>query len=237
MSFTNKSIILVLLLFIGHTNGVTGRSLPFDNGHVLNTIPGSIDETELGYIKHVSQTNSEQTPSLSQFYLILLVIVCILFVYTLFRVDKLTKRLRDLDPVLVAQKRNLRDTTYVSVKTEQVPVTITARDIKWLEKLDELIKNELSNALLKPIDLAEHMGVCERQLQRKLKELKGISPAKYLKQKRLKMGYEYLQSGDFQTVSEVAYKVGYHSPNNFSRAFKIFFGKKPNDLLNTMIMV
>ena len=238
MSFLRKSIILIVLVYVGHD--LTGRGLSlYENSELVN------GQTGMDFRYELSETGigEEQILSLPSFYLIILIVICILFICTLYKVNKLTRRLSGLDPVLVAKKRDLKgaldqtDTIPVGSDEEQLPAAVTAKDLKWLEKLDELIKNELSNTLLKPLDLAEHMGVCERQLQRKLKELKGISPARYLKQARLEMGREYLQSGDFQTVSEVAYKVGYKSLNNFSRSFKSFFGMNPNDLLNTIILV
>lgn len=237
MGYITKNIMLALMLSIGYSNIIPDKDLAFDHAHELNN-----NKTVLR--KSIPQTKGVDKQNLSAPYAqIVWVATCSLLLLIVYKVNKGAGRVNNLDPMLEHNRQITTDTQYqtssyaVRAVETQAPVAMTARDIKWLEKLDELIKNELSNTLLKPIDLAEHMGVCERQLQRKLKELKGTSPAKYLKQKRLKMGYEYLQSGDFQTVAEVAYKVGYHSPNNFSRAFKVYFGMKPNDLLNTMIMV
>ena len=233
---------LALMLSIGYSNIIPDKDLAFDYAHELIDNKTGIDKT--GLRKSISETKGMDKQSLPAPYSqIVWVATCSLFLLIVYKVNKGAGRVNNLDPML---ENNRQITTGAQYQTSfpagsametQAPVAMTARDIKWLERLDELIRSELSNTLLKPLDLADHMGVCERQLQRKLKELKSISPAKYLKQTRLKVAHEYLLSGDFQTVAEVAYKVGYKCPNNFSRSFKGFFGIKPNDLLNTMILV
>ncbi len=238
MGFLNKRIILVLLLFTVITaDSCISQQLDHDcvlvdNGTTINKTMLLQQPPEYGAVGQQVFSLRSVSP----------LVYCFLFIYTIFRVNRLTRKLESTPGFSVQNQQfdNGTDSKALSstdsAKT-QAPLSVTARDVRWLEKLDELIKNELSNTLLKPIDLAEHMGVCERQLQRKLKELKGISPAKYLKQTRLKVGYEHLKSGDYQTISEVAYAVGYTSPNNFSRAFKNHFGVRPNDLINTRVVI
>lgn len=54
----------------------------------------------------------------------------------------------------------------------------------------------------------------------------GITPMKYLQQKRLQMAKELLLIGKY-TVSEISREVGYSSVQAFSRAFKQAFHKSP----------
>lgn len=241
MGFLNKSIILVLLLF---TVQPVDRSigLPLCQDYELVYNYSGLDKTIRLHQLRVYGAIGQQAFSLRSIFLFASIVSCFLFIYAISRVNRLNRKLEGASELSVQNRHLDSSTNSIIVSTRDsaevhAPLSITARDIKWLEKLDELIENELSNTLLKPIDMAEHMGICERQLQRKLKEIKGISPAKYVKQTRLKMGHEYLKSGEYQTVSEVAYAVGYASPNNFSRAFKSHFGVKPNDLINTRILV
>lgn len=53
-----------------------------------------------------------------------------------------------------------------------------------------------------------------------------LTPIQYLKRVRLHRARAHLLEGDL-TVSEVAYRVGYNSPSQFSREFKRMFGRPP----------
>ncbi len=66
--------------------------------------------------------------------------------------------------------------------------------------------------------LAAGLKVSRRQLYRKLKALLAITPHDLITGRRLQAAAVLLRSGDF-TVSEVAYKVGYTEPANFTRSF------------------
>lgn len=198
----------------------------------------------------VNQPMSEQFMSIQALELAMLLITCFTLIYVFYRLNKdrqqMMKRIEQISQALEETNGTPMALNHSNVRIEEAPaesaeekklVTMKTRDAKWLESLDEVLQSELSNSLLKPMDIAAQMGVCERQLQRKLKKLTGTSPAQYLNQVRLKKGYQYLKSGDFQTISEVAYKVGYKYPDYFSKSFKKFFGIKPNELLNSVIML
>jgi len=58
----------------------------------------------------------------------------------------------------------------------------------------------------------------------------GKSASQVIRQIRLETA-ERLLIGNNTTVSEVAYKVGFSSPNNFSRSFKEYFGDTPKSYL------
>lgn len=55
-----------------------------------------------------------------------------------------------------------------------------------------------------------------------------VSPQKYILGKRLSHAKSVIDSGNFDTVSEVAASVGYNDPLYFSRAFKKKYGMSPS---------
>ncbi len=69
------------------------------------------------------------------------------------------------------------------------------------------------------------------QLQRKLKALSGKSASNYLRSVRLSKAKQLIeeQKGN---ISEIAYSVGFSSPQYFSRSFKEEFVFPPSDLTN-----
>ena len=238
MSYLKRSFILFFLVCTNQLHAVVGLDL----AQVLSS--------DHGNESIVNQPVREQFMSMQALELVILLITCLTLVYVFYRLNKdrqqmmmkieqINQALRDTNGTpLVFNNGSINNMEIQPDPVEErEPVTMKTRDVKWLESLDEVLQSELSNTLLKPMDIAAQMGVCERQLQRKLKQLTGASPVQYLNQLRLKRGYEYLKSGEFQTISEVAYKVGYKYPDYFSKSFKKFFGIKPNELLNSVIVL
>lgn len=58
----------------------------------------------------------------------------------------------------------------------------------------------------------------------------GVSPQKYIVNKRITHAKSVFDSGDFNSVSEVANSVGYTDPLYFSRAFKKKYGTSPTKM-------
>jgi two-component system response regulator YesN len=84
----------------------------------------------------------------------------------------------------------------------------------------------------RPIQLSDVAGTCgvsAGYLSRLFSEHLHQSFNDYLNAVRLDAAEEMLRSGD-QSVKEIAYAVGYHDPNYFSRIFKRFRGFSPTRL-------
>jgi AraC-like DNA-binding protein len=76
------------------------------------------------------------------------------------------------------------------------------------------------------LDLAKRTGLSRTRLIERFRHFLGESPMAYLKQWRLKLGAEMLQSTE-QSVMEIAEIVGYSSESAFNRAFRREFGCPP----------
>ena len=62
---------------------------------------------------------------------------------------------------------------------------------------------------------------------RKLKAISGKSTAVFVRSIRLQKGKELIQTTE-NTISEIAYEVGFNDPAWFSRAFKEEYGYAPS---------
>jgi transcriptional regulator GlxA family with amidase domain len=69
-----------------------------------------------------------------------------------------------------------------------------------------------------------------RQLQRRLKEYTGQTPADYLNSIRLNKSYQYLTQGTYPTVSATARALGFRDTVYFSRKFREHFGILPSEV-------
>lgn len=101
----------------------------------------------------------------------------------------------------------------------------------FLKKLNELICKNLENSAYTVEDLARDLSISRVQLYRKVKAILGISISDHINNMRLDKSKELLKKSN-QTISEVAYAVGFSSPNYFSTSFKNKFGISPTEFKN-----
>lgn len=120
--------------------------------------------------------------------------------------------------------------------------TVLKKSEKSRENLDNayndiLVRNEtitlffdknFSNPDLSANDLATHLNLSVRQLNRVFREVYNISFHKKLIEIRLALARKFLLKTNY-TVEEVAEKVGFSSSSGFFVAFKKEFGVTPNE--------
>lgn len=102
-------------------------------------------------------------------------------------------------------------------------------DGKWLQAVKEIVHKELQTGRLSIGFLATELNISERQFHRRIKNLTGLSPNKYVREIKLLIAREVLETKQFSTVSEVAYHIGFTNVNHFSKLYIERFGKKPSD--------
>lgn len=111
------------------------------------------------------------------------------------------------------------------------PSDISAADLLWLEKLEDLLKQEVHNPEFTFDHLEAQLFISRRQLQRRIKKLTGLTPNKYFREIKLQVARELLESGRVRTVNEVAHAVGFETAKYFSRIYAERFGKRPIEWL------
>ena len=107
-------------------------------------------------------------------------------------------------------------------------------DKEFLEKLDELISQKLSDCSM-PIDnLASEMAMGRSVFYQKVKGITGLTPNDYIRTFRLKKAVALFQKGESR-INEVCYRVGFSSPSYFTKRFTQQFGISPSDYLKNNI--
>ncbi|WP_373057965.1 substrate-binding domain-containing protein [Zunongwangia sp. H14] len=96
----------------------------------------------------------------------------------------------------------------------------------FLCDLNKLIEDNIDKEDFSVEDLAHHLRISRSQLYRKVKAILGISISDYITQFRLERAKSMLVKSNL-SVSEIAYKNGFSSPNYFSTAFKGKYGSSP----------
>ena len=108
---------------------------------------------------------------------------------------------------------------------------LSRTDDRLLLKLKEVIDTQMNRSDLTVETLAKEVFMSKRQLERKLKDLTGQSPADLIRQIRLQTARKYLMDGSYATVAEISFAVGFKNVKYFSRLYRNQFDKSPNDIL------
>ena len=101
-------------------------------------------------------------------------------------------------------------------------------DKEFLEKVIEVIQENLSSSTFDVIQLADALAMSKSSLYRKTKAIIGLSPVEFIRNVRLKQGVKMLRNKSI-SVSEVAYTCGFSNPKYFSTCFKEEFGVTPKE--------
>ncbi len=148
------------------------------------------------------------------------------FISKPFNVDILLKTIQNL----LEQQRLLRSNFTGSQNPADKVDTpeLLSPDERLLQRVLKVINERLSDTSLTGEKVAEEVGLSRVHLYRKLKELTNQSPRNYIRNIRLTKAAELL-SEKKMSIAEVAYTVGFNSPDNFSALFKEMYGMTPKD--------
>ncbi|MBE2281435.1 MAG: response regulator [Ignavibacteriaceae bacterium] len=129
----------------------------------------------------------------------------------LLRVEKLLENKRVLKQQLVTELLSTGN------KKEEM-----SAEQSFLLELKGIIEKNVANPEFGVAELVKFSFYSERQLQRKIKELTGLSPAEFIRFARLTQAKNLIESKTYNTISEVAYAVGFHNPKYFSKLYREF---------------
>jgi AraC-like DNA-binding protein len=104
-------------------------------------------------------------------------------------------------------------------------------DTAWLEEVNALFLKNLANAHCKIDWVAYAIHLSERQFNRRLKQITGMTPGQYLREMRMQKAMEFLSEGKYSTVKEVSISVGFMDTAHFSKLFQERFGTLPSTYL------
>ena len=129
---------------------------------------------------------------------------------------------------LIEQRQKLRE--LYSDKTGQVDpkkITITSIDQKFLEEVLSLLEANFSDPDFGISQMQDALAMSKTQLHRKLKALTNEAPGELLRNFRLKRAAQLLaQKAD--SVTQIAYKVGFNNLSYFAKCFKELYGMAPS---------
>lgn len=106
------------------------------------------------------------------------------------------------------------------------------QDEAFLEKLNELIQENMVNPEFDVERLANLMHMSRPTLYRKIKAISELTPNDLINITRLKKAAELLNLDTYK-IFEIAYMVGYNSQTHFGRNFQKQFGMTPSEYVES----
>ena len=102
----------------------------------------------------------------------------------------------------------------------------------FILQLFHIFSKNLYNPDFKSEKLHLLLGLSKSQTYRKIKSLTGIAPNQLIQELRLRQALKRLKK-DRDTISEIAFDLGFNSPTYFTRVFRKRFGLIPTSFANT----
>ncbi len=133
---------------------------------------------------------------------------------------------------LLKNRNNIKAYFASSPMVHMNTMAYTTSDEKFLERLNTIINNNLTNADLDVEHLSNLMNISRPTLYRKIKAISDLTPNELINIARLKKATEMLNEGTFKMVV-IAEMVGYTSQNHFGRNFSKQFGISPSEYVHT----
>lgn len=111
---------------------------------------------------------------------------------------------------------------------QSIGVPVSASDQDLIQRLEEFVSAQMHNVELSVDDIAGAMCMSRSTLFRRVKQLYGINPNEYLRQRRLSYAADLLQQNKY-TISDICLLVGFNSPSYFSSCFKKQYNVLPKN--------
>ncbi|MBD2755280.1 hybrid sensor histidine kinase/response regulator transcription factor [Spirosoma validum] len=146
------------------------------------------------------------------------------YLYKPFGLDELLVRVRSL----LESRKKLRERFSRQLILQPIELVITSLDEQFLRKALAVTEANLANASFDVALFSRELGLSRPQLHRKLTALTDQSPNEFIRAIRLQRAAALLgqQQGN---VAEVAYQVGFSSPNYFTKCFRNAYGQTPTE--------
>lgn len=132
---------------------------------------------------------------------------------------------------LLQLNRTFKATYSKQIKLQTSEVSTESAADKLLKEVGRYIEDNLNNPNLSVEDLSKQIGMSRSSLYHKILELTGLSPVEYIRSVKLEKAAILLEKSDLN-ISQIAYKVGFATPNYFGRSFKAKFNMSASEFMN-----
>ncbi len=122
------------------------------------------------------------------------------------------------------------DESYLEGKVEDLVLkAISNEDKNWLDNVEVEVRNNISNDKFSIEDLSKLALMSERNFYRRLQNLTGLTPLKYIQEIKFNYARTLLEQQKMSSAKAVAAAIGIQKIQYFSKEFKERFGKSPSE--------
>lgn len=129
---------------------------------------------------------------------------------------------------LLVNRNKLKDFFASSPLAHMKSMAYSKADEEFLEKLNEVIFDNLKDPALEVEHLAKFMNMSRPTLYRKIKGVSDFTPNELINISRLKKAAELLTEGRFR-INEISEMIGFTSQHHFARSFSKQFQMSPSE--------
>jgi signal transduction histidine kinase/ligand-binding sensor domain-containing protein/DNA-binding response OmpR family regulator len=131
---------------------------------------------------------------------------------------------------LLNLQRTMQSAYTKQIKVVAPEVKFESADEKLLQEIVSYLEKNLTNSQLSVEGLSKEVGMSRSSLYSKLLELTGQSPVEYIRSFRLEKAVVLMEKSNM-TIAEIAYQVGFTTPNYFARSFKAKYNILPSEYI------
>lgn len=128
---------------------------------------------------------------------------------------------------LIEQRKKLRRLFATQLSVQPSDLTLNSADEAFLREAINWVEAHMEEPSIGPAELTAAMGMSRTQCYRKLKALTDQSPSEFIRSLRLKRAAQLLAQR-VDSVSQIAYMVGFNNLSYFAKCFKEMFGVPPS---------
>ncbi len=139
--------------------------------------------------------------------------------------------------VLNAKIKSLLELKSTMKSTYEKQITVSAPDVKidssdetLLQEIVRFLEQNITNPQLSVEGLSKQFGMSRSTFYTKMLEITGRTPVEYIRSFRLERATILMEKSNM-TIAEIAYNVGFTTPNYFARSFKQKFDMLPSEYI------
>jgi CheY-like chemotaxis protein/AraC-like DNA-binding protein len=127
----------------------------------------------------------------------------------------------------------LKNTYIRQIKVQTPAIDIESDDEKLLNTIMLYLEENLTNPKLSVEELSKHVGMSRSSLYNKILELTGQTPVEFIRSVKLDKAAILLEKSTMN-IAQIAYSVGFSTPNYFAKSFKAKFNILPSEFMIKM---
>lgn len=105
---------------------------------------------------------------------------------------------------------------------------------QFLERATECVLDHVGEPGFDVGELASALGISQKTLGRRLKDLHGLTPAAFIRSIRLNMARDLILLRRYNTIGEVAFAAGFSSVGHFAKLYRQQFQETPSETLRSL---